>query len=100
MGRLTAARMKVHKNVRAPKQSRGVVAPQEGMGRQSVPVRVDVEGGEVLWCGKTLTAAPVLTKKLLPEASSCKHVKLPMAFCWPAAAAGRFPNTCSPASTC
>jgi hypothetical protein len=43
-------------------------------------VRVESEGVEVLLCGRTLTSAPVSTRKVVPDSSSRIEVRPPMAF--------------------
>jgi hypothetical protein len=49
--------------VRRPKLNVFLTEPQEGMERPSAPVSGGPEGMAEGRCGKTLTAAPVITKK-------------------------------------
>jgi hypothetical protein len=62
MGLETAARMKLHRNVRRPKVSVFLTVPQEGMDFPSAPMRGVPEEGALEVCGNTLTATPVSTR--------------------------------------
>jgi hypothetical protein len=62
MGLETAARMKLHRNVRRPKVRVFLTVPQEGMDFPSAPMSGVPEEGAREVCGNTLTAAPVSTR--------------------------------------
>jgi hypothetical protein len=68
----TAAKMKVHRKVRKPKERLFETVPQEAMARPSAPVSGIPEEGAEERCGKTLTAAPVSTKYLSSVFVSCR----------------------------
>jgi hypothetical protein len=60
--------MKEQMKVRRPKDNVFFfIEPQEGMEPPSAPVSVGLEGVAEERCGKTLTAAPVSTKKRCSE---------------------------------
>jgi hypothetical protein len=67
MGFETAARMNEQMNVRRPKDNVFLTVPQEGMERPSALISGGPEGAAEERCGKTLTAAPVWTKKHYSE---------------------------------
>jgi hypothetical protein len=62
MGLETAARMKLHRNMRRPKVRVFFTVPQEGMDFPSAPMSGVPEDGAREVCGNTLTAAPVSTR--------------------------------------
>jgi hypothetical protein len=59
--------MKEQMKVRRPKENVFLIDPHEGMERPSAPVSGGPEGAAEERCGKTLTAAPVSTKKRCSE---------------------------------
>jgi len=65
-----AARMKVQRKVRRPKDNVFLTVPQEAMDLPSAPVRGVPEEGAADRCGKTETAAPVSMRKRCSETES------------------------------
>ena len=62
MGKVTAARMNRHWNVRLEKRSCRVVSPQQLMAAPLGPTRRGPQVGALDWCGTRLNDAPVSTK--------------------------------------
>jgi hypothetical protein len=72
MGLLTAADTKVQLKNGPPKHNFFMIFPQDKIGLLSGPLKQrSAVGSGPLW-GKTLTAAPVSTKNVLPEMESVK----------------------------
>jgi hypothetical protein len=71
--------MKVQRKVRKPKLRVRVTVPQEAMDFPSAPVSGKPEEGDEEEWGRTLTAAPVSTKKFTFDLASWRKIRPPTA---------------------